>query len=80
MIKLRFKTGEYVNDDNTNNESPETEQMWVAVKHRAAGSSSVYFGPFESLSELSAWAIEVDMSVGAIELVNPNSPASTWWG
>jgi len=79
-MALRFKTGEYVNDSDTNNELTHAKEMWIAVKHRAAGSSSVYFGPFESLAALSAWAIEVDMSVGAIPLVDPNSPASTWWG
>jgi phosphatidylethanolamine-binding protein (PEBP) family uncharacterized protein len=51
----------------------------IGVMHRAAGSSSVYFGPFENLAALQAWEVEHDTRLFAILLVDPDSPEDEWW-
>lgn len=78
---MRFKTGEYVKDcdENTAVAVDDRKTVYVAVKHRAAGSSSIFFGPFNSIDDLQAWCIINQITVGVIELVNPESDESTWW-
>lgn len=48
--------------------------MFVAVRHRAFGSSSVYFGPFVSITELRKWAQNNKLDVSIIELNPPETP------
>ena len=54
-------------------------EVFIAVRHRASGSSSVYFGPFNSLEEISKFAKDNHVMVGAIKLVSPDSDPNTWW-
>jgi hypothetical protein len=51
----------------------------VGVKYRAAGSSAVYFGPFENLDALQAWCAEHKMDLMPIALVDPESDENEWW-
>jgi len=78
-MQLRFKTGENVRDEHETTSTDARPRTLVAVRHRASGSSSVYFGPFGSMSDLELWADRCGMSVGVLELVDPNSDESTWW-
>jgi hypothetical protein len=43
----------------------------VAVKNRAAGSPSVYWGPFASIEDVQAWSTSHGVSVGVILLEDP---------
>lgn len=52
---------------------------YMAVKHRAFGSPSVHFGPFDSLNDLHEWAVRNSLSVAVVELVDPDSPPDCWW-
>lgn len=52
---------------------------YVAVRHRAAGSPSVYFGPFDTWDELTAWADQTGFPVQVINLVDPESSRDGWW-
>jgi hypothetical protein len=75
-VQLRFKTGERVSNTLQQQDSAGT---FIAVRHRAAGSSSVYFGPFATMDDLRDWANEHRMSVGVIVLVDPSSDPDGWW-
>lgn len=52
---------------------------FVAVRHRAAGSGSVYFGPFATWADLRAWMETITFGVQIVPLVDPHSPPDTWW-
>ena len=52
---------------------------YIAVKHRAAGSPSVHFGPFATLAELFEWATKNGLTVAVVELTDPDSSPDEWW-
>lgn len=53
--------------------------VYFAVKNRAAGSPSVYWGPFESPEAVTKWANQHRIQVGIIEALDPQTPESKWW-
>jgi hypothetical protein len=52
---------------------------WVGIRHRAFGSSSVYFGPFTTYTEFENFCEDNDLQLLAVELVHPDSDKTTWW-
>lgn len=63
------------------NGAPKTvEPCYFAVKHRSAGSPSVYWGPFGSLDEAKRWANSHRVQAGIIEALHPDTPEKEWWG
>lgn len=52
---------------------------YFAVKNRASGSPSVYWGPFASEAEVTKWAVKHRVQVGVIEALHPETPESKWW-
>lgn len=81
---LRFKTGERVSDIDSNtpatlNVPDDLRGPFIAIRHRAFSSSSVYFGPFATLEELTAWCDKHNMSVSIVSLTDPSSSQETWW-
>lgn len=55
-----------------------TDRRWVAIRHRAAGSRSVHFGPF-TYAELVEWTRSIGFGVELVELVDPASDPERWW-
>lgn len=52
---------------------------YFAVKNRAAGSPSVYWGPFSTADEATRWAHTHRVQVGIVEALHPDTPESKWW-
>lgn len=48
--------------------------MFIAVRHRTAGSPSVYFGPFESVDAVRRWAEDNNLGVLILELNEATTP------
>lgn len=59
--------------------SPPAGGPFIAVRNRAAGSPSVYFGPFATWSELVAWLDSVGFVCEVWNLTDPYSPRDGWW-
>lgn len=69
LVFLVIKTRRYF-DKYLLNDTVDQSSQYIAIKHRAFG-SSLYFGPFRTLNDLKKWSTEEDMSVVIIELTNP---------
>jgi len=59
----------------------ERSGKWFVYRSRAAGSSSVYWGPFDSVDDCFAWVKSrgLTFSVGFVQMHDPGSDESTWW-
>lgn len=52
---------------------------FIAIRHRAAGSPSVFFGPFDTYAAVVEFVRSNNLPCEVVNLVNPASPYSTWW-
>ncbi len=52
---------------------------YITVRNRAAGSSSVHFGPFLSIEAAQAFIKQAGVGMSIIELVGPTTDPETWW-
>lgn len=59
---------------------PDPGPQYIALKHRASGSPTVYWGPFTSLESLQLWATTHGLQVSVLELTDPTSDPRAWWG
>ncbi len=51
---------------------------WIAVRHRAM-STSVYFGPFDTIDEAAEFATAQQLFMEFIPIIDPTEEPSEWW-
>lgn len=78
-VKSTFSGALTFEDRTTLVEGMEHNRLFIACRHRAAGSSDVYFGPFASLEELHEFCKAHKLAVAVLELVDPSTPEDGWW-
>lgn len=55
--------------------------MWFVGRNRAAGSSTVYWGPFASLQAIEEWIERKQIRFGVFitQMNDPESSEEDWW-
>lgn len=55
--------------------------MWFVGRNRAAGSSTIYWGPFASLQAIEEWIErrQIRFTVFTVQMNDPDSSEEDWW-